>query len=530
MAVINPQDVINYAMQFVGVPYVWGGTSMSGVDCSGFMFLVAQHFGVSIPRGSRDQIKLGNQVGDISQAQPGDMIGFDSQSDGTAEHIGMYLGNGQIVVADNPSTGVHINTLQNEDRIVGIVRMSGVANLNGQPVNVPSGLGSMNDALGFHSTSAIQAARPTFDWWAGMGLKSPTLAGADETYGLIDSFIQSDPELGNLYSEAVAGNWTQDQFISQLQQTQWFQNNSATARQFLQLKTTDPAAYNRQVSDKQAAISEMAVKLGVHVSDNGLLNIAQTALMTNQSDSQVKATLSSYLTNSQQGWYGGYAGQVELGLKAYSADMGVPLSTDAIQNAVKSIVAGTDTLQAHRANIQTQAAGAFPAYADQINQGVTVGQIAKPYAFMQGKLWEQDQNGIDLQNPTLRKALQTTDDKGNPIVKQLYDFETDLRKDPRWLTTNNAREGAMSSAQTILSNMGLTASSVGNAPQTSPNQVQSISPAIAAQASGLSGSTNFPTLQGKEALTNPSAPTMPATGASLAPNTSFTSAGTPQGV
>lgn len=505
MAAINPQDVIDYAMTFNGVPYVWGGTSMAGVDCSGFMYLVAQHFGISIPRGSRDQIKLGNQVGSIQQAQPGDMIGFDSEGDGTAEHIGMYLGNGQIIVADNPSTGVHITSLSTEARIVGIVRLPGVVNLNGQP---PSGSAftSLVSPMGTTSVSAIPAAQPTFDWWSGIGLKSPNLPTADETYGLIDTFIRTDPELANLYSEAVAGSWSQDQFVSALQETDWWKTNSDSARQFLTMKNTDPAAWNQQVANQQVKIRDLAVSMGVTLSANGLQNLASTSLILNQNDAQLKQQLANYLTLSQQGWYGGYAGQVELGLKAYAQDMGVPLSDAYVQNAVQNIVAGSDTLQAHRAFIQTTAAGTFPAYANLINEGTTVGQIAAPYLTAMSNIWEVNPDSVDLFNSTLRGALQAKDASGNPAIKQVYDFETQLRQDPRWQTTNNAREGLMSATKGVLSDMGLISTDLGSAPQTSPNQLTYLSPTT--QNTGLAGQTSFPTLQDQQALENPTPPTL----------------------
>lgn len=532
MSGINPGDLLAYGETFLGVPYVWGGTSYSGVDCSGLIFEIATHFGLSIPRGSRDQVKIGTQIGSIQDAQPGDLIGFDSDHDGTSEHIAMYMGNGQILVADHPGTPVRFNTLANEDRILAITRLPGVVNLNGKTPSTSSGfsLAALNSSLGFSGAAALPAARPTFDWWAGLGLKSPGLATNDETYGLIDSFISQDPELGDLYSKAVAGSWSQDQFISQLQQTQWWQKNSESARNMLTQKSTDPSGFQRQVNDKASLIGQLAVKLGAHISDNGIQNMAQTALMLNQTDEQITSTISQYLHMSQQGWYGGYAGQVELGLKAYAQDMGIPLSDSTVQNAVTKIVAGSDTLQAQRAFIQTQAEAAFPAYQKDIAQGMTVGQIAKPYAFSMSKLWEQSPNSIDLYNPTLRGALQYKDQAGAPAVRQVYDFETDLRKDPKWLKTNNAREGMLSSAASVLSNMGLVAASLGAAPATSPNQVGSISSAVQSTSTGLSGSTKFPTLQGQQALASAagSAPTLGTSAASLAPNTSFTTKGTPQ--
>jgi len=95
------QSVANYAMQFIGNPYVYGGTSLTnGADCSGFVQSVYKHFGVSLPRSSSAQRSAGTGVS-YSDAQPGDIICY-------AGHVGIYIGNGQIVHASSPTTGIKI--------------------------------------------------------------------------------------------------------------------------------------------------------------------------------------------------------------------------------------------------------------------------------------------------------------------------------------------------------------------------------------------------------------------------------------
>lgn len=93
------QQVCNYACQFVGNPYVYGGTSLTdGADCSGFTQAVYAHFGISIPRDSYSQRSCGVGVA-YEDAQPGDIICY-------AGHVALYLGDGQIVHASTPQTGI----------------------------------------------------------------------------------------------------------------------------------------------------------------------------------------------------------------------------------------------------------------------------------------------------------------------------------------------------------------------------------------------------------------------------------------
>lgn len=526
---ISGQQIADWILQnMLGVNYVWGGTSRSGVDCSGLMQLAFRQFGLSIPRVTYDQINAGRHVANIQSAQVGDLIFFDSDHNGTPSHVGMYLGNGQIVVADTTGTQVRVRSLAQEDRIVGITRMPGVISTNSNFANdlssFNSSLTSMGGQTGF---AALPAARPSFDWWSAMGVNSPNLDQANQNVGLIKAFIQNDPELQNLYSEAVAGSWSQDKFISQLHATQWWANNSDKVRQNLATKATDPATWNKTIQTTLAQVQELAAKLGVPLSAGSLNNVANTAALFSYNEAQIQGMLSGYLKDVQGGWFGGYAGQVQLAIKEYAADMGIPLSDSYVNSNVQSIVAGTNSLNAVRAFIATQAAAAFPAYADQINKGMTVGQIAVPYANALSQILEQNPDSVDLQNPILRQALQAKDAKGAPMVTQLYDFEKQLRQNPMWLQTNNARESLMAGAQQVLGDLGLNTFDLGSKPQTTPDQATNVSAKVAQDASGLSGMTAFPTLQGKEALANPSSPvTNPA--ATLAPDTSFTTQGSKQ--
>lgn len=102
-------SIANYALNFVGNPYVWGGTSLTnGADCSGFVHSVYSHFGYDIPRTSRDQASSAGHEVSISNLQPGDLI-FYTNSSGSVNHVAMYIGNGQVVNASNERDGIKIS-------------------------------------------------------------------------------------------------------------------------------------------------------------------------------------------------------------------------------------------------------------------------------------------------------------------------------------------------------------------------------------------------------------------------------------
>lgn len=105
------QSVVNFALQFVGNPYVYGGTSLTnGADCSGFTQSVMANFGISIPRTAGAQSASGRAVS-LSNIQPGDLLFYSGSGDYGIGHVTMYIGNGQVVHASNSRTGIIVSSI-----------------------------------------------------------------------------------------------------------------------------------------------------------------------------------------------------------------------------------------------------------------------------------------------------------------------------------------------------------------------------------------------------------------------------------
>ena len=100
-------ELCQYAKQFLGNPYVWGGTSLTkGADCSGFVQSIFKKYGVSLPRTSRVQANAGTQIS-AGELKAGDLIFY--AKGGTVNHVAIYIGGGQVIHASNPKSGIKIN-------------------------------------------------------------------------------------------------------------------------------------------------------------------------------------------------------------------------------------------------------------------------------------------------------------------------------------------------------------------------------------------------------------------------------------
>lgn len=100
-------ELCEYAKQFIGNPYVWGGVSLTkGADCSGFVLSVYKKYGISLPHSSRAQANMGTQI-TMSEAKPGDLVFY--AKGGRINHVAIYIGGGQVCHASSPKTGIKVS-------------------------------------------------------------------------------------------------------------------------------------------------------------------------------------------------------------------------------------------------------------------------------------------------------------------------------------------------------------------------------------------------------------------------------------
>jgi hypothetical protein len=274
-------------------------------------------------------------------------------------------------------------------------------------------------------------------------------------YGWSLAFLKSNKELWKLFNKAVDKNYSVNRFVAELRNTKWFQKHSDAWRQQAVLQKTDPSTYKKNYAAMRNKVHDMAGQVGADLTSKILDTIAHNALWFGWDDGMLKNALANYIDQmGQSGHYGGDAGQAESELRDYAYKMGLKLNDGSVKSWLQEIVRGDQSLQDYRAWLQGEAQKSFPALADKIKSGQTVYDLASPYMQSMSQILEVPQGSVDLFDPTIRKALQVQLPDGKVGMDPIYDFERKLRQDPRWLSTNNARQSLMGTTKQILQDFG----------------------------------------------------------------------------
>ncbi len=313
------------------------------------------------------------------------------------------------------------------------------------PIGSAGAASSSQDQNDWNFISAFPAATPT--------LSLDSLKSQDP---LVAALVTSIPEITKIFQDAVAGSWSPDKFISSVQNTNWWATHSDTARQIFLLQKTDPASWHQQVTNLESSLTSLAATLGASPTGSQLNALAIDALTNGYDNNQaeLRQKFSQYVNPVSSDHFGGEAGTDETSIRDAMRQLGVTISEPQLQSNIKNIIGGTTDVQSVLAQLRTQAAATYPAYANQINQGMNVSDIADPYMQQAQQILEKGPGEINIFNPMIKKALQNTVG-GKPAPMSLTDFEINTRKNPAWMQTNNAQTSMMQTAHQVLTNFGL---------------------------------------------------------------------------
>lgn len=274
-------------------------------------------------------------------------------------------------------------------------------------------------------------------------------------YPTVAALITTVPELQNIYNQAVSGTWSTDKFIAAVQNSHWWAQTSSTARTAFATMKADPATWNQNINNLQVQMTNTAAQLGVTLTPQQAQQIAVDAITNgyDQNTAVLDQKMADFLKPASGNHFGGQAGSYEDQIRQQMMDLGVFMPETQLDNQIKQIVAGKQSVQGVSAQLRTQAASMYPAYSNQINSGMNLSDIASPYVQRAQQLLEQGPGSVNIQTPMIKSALQYTQN-GQPSAMPMYDFEKQVRQDPRWLSTDNAQDAFMSNAHQVLTNFG----------------------------------------------------------------------------
>lgn len=276
-------------------------------------------------------------------------------------------------------------------------------------------------------------------------------------YGYAAAFFFSDAELKRLIGQATKEQWTTAKFQAKFMATNWYRTRSADTRTWLELKSRDPAEYAERRRQRWGQVRTMAAQMGVTLSTDQVANITDHSLMLGWDDTILTQAVGAEFMR-QGGDTQGQAATTETFIRQTAGDYGVTISDQQIRQMVGQTLSGQITEDHVTDYMKDTAKSKYPGLSAYLDQGYSVRQVAEPYVQSYAQILETSPDTVQMTDSRIQRALQgvAPDPKGGtPQAQSLYDFERDLRKDPRWRKTKNARDSMTNTALGVLRDMGI---------------------------------------------------------------------------
>ena len=297
-------------------------------------------------------------------------------------------------------------------------------------------------------------------------------ASQNTEFDLIEGVIMSDPQVAAIHKKASEERWFDTatgraRYKAAIQATDWYQNNNRYQRA---AATAYQLAKQGKGADWQAMLENARLQIEAKASEKGA---ALTPAQKKQLESQFifngwgepgrEALLDRALSNlvaPQQNMFGqqtyrGQAGETIALLRETATRNGLSYDDGFYRSAAISVTRGLQSVEDFQRDIQEQAAGMWPVFADKIRAGFSARDLASPYIQAMAQEFEINPNEINLQDPYIRSALGGFSQDGSPQAMNLWDFQKKLRQDPRWLNTAKAQNEVTSVTGRVMQMFGL---------------------------------------------------------------------------
>lgn len=285
---------------------------------------------------------------------------------------------------------------------------------------------------------------------------SPEQLAAQYDYAY--AVFNADPELMELLQKATKQQWETARFNAELMTTDWWKNNNEYARKAFAARAIGGADWEATLENARTFVQRRATALGVPLDQAQLDSYANQAVTGGWNkdgrEALLDKALSSQIRGNQAGRLMGGAGNLQEQLRQVAQSNGLRLSQTYYESAARSVAAGLTTAEDWQREVREQAASLWPSWSDKIMGGVDARELAGGYINIMAETFEMMPDQISLDDPYIRQALTTTDDKGNARPVGLWEFQQKLRNDPRWMGTKQAEDEISGIANDVLRMFG----------------------------------------------------------------------------
>ena len=261
--------------------------------------------------------------------------------------------------------------------------------------------------------------------------------------------------------------WDPGKISIEVQKTDWYKDNDGNRRLAADAKNTDLASWNTKVSNTKESLKRMATQRGADLSymtEEKLDELADTILTNNYTyvagspdgaipDSVLDRHLPPLIRMNESGDFRGQAQTNAATLRGFAEKYGVAMSDQWYANAIQGLDGNTTTLIDLQTEIVNNARETWPTL-DGISLTKSTYDIADSYMQRMANVLEMDVDTINLETPEIKNALVSKDADGNPLRKNMWEFEQDLRMDPRWETTKQGQQELSDAGMRMLKEFG----------------------------------------------------------------------------
>lgn len=286
---------------------------------------------------------------------------------------------------------------------------------------------------------------------------SNELLGRDYKYA--SRVITSAPEIAKIFEDAIAGGWEPARFDAAIKNSKWYNDvGGEFARKAWMTKTMGGADWDDQMAEARETVQRQAVALGAELSEAELDTWAERYITEGWYDSTRSGLMADALADRVSSTAGAQiAIRDELALKA--RENGVKVSDKWFDEVAQAITRGEATQSDYEMYLREQAAGKFPLYAEKIKSGVSVKALVSPYTRRMAEMFSMNEDDISFDDPYISQVLGSVDEQGNPKSVNFTDFETSLRRDPRWLQSEDGSKAFMGLAEKMARDWGFVSDS-----------------------------------------------------------------------